>query len=175
MPTVSTMVTDAPVDLVSAMSLTEGATYAFQSQAAATVMLHAGGVLAPATNPQPPATRISGDTIIEVTIGEEAIWAWTPYGEGVISATQIRQTLGPPRNAEAIDISAGDYVRPQGFILQVNAAGTVVYSALDGGSDTRTEVFSGAGVVSIGGVPLLVHTVYMAGTTNSLSMTAGFL
>jgi len=168
-------VSDTPVDLVPALSLAEGSTYALQSQAAATIMLHLGGASIPAINPRLPATRLSGEAILELTVGGESIWAWTPYGEGIVSATEIRQTLGPPRKAEAIDISAGDYVRPQGFILQVNAAGTVVYSPLDSGSDTRSEVFSGAGVVAVGGVPLLVHTVYMAGTTVGLSMTAGFL
>jgi len=175
MPTVGITVATTPVDLVAGLNLTAGAAYALQVQGNRPVLLH-WSANAPATRPAPPHTRLQpAESALPVTIGDEGIWAWTTYESSLLSVSPIRQTLGPPRQIETVDISGGDYVRPGGFILQVGAAGTVVYTTLDGGNTSRTEVFGAAGVVSVAGIPVLLRAVHQAGTTTGLALTAGLL
>lgn len=176
MPTVSLTVTETPVDIVAGLGLVSGATYALQVQGSTAIALHWADTT-PVTTPAPAITRLIPEETLIVSIGAEPIWAWVPAGNmDRISASQLRVSLGPPRHIETVDVSTSDYVRPQGFVLQVNEAGTVAYTTLDGGTTSRSETFTGAGFVSVAGVPVLLHTVHQTGTSPStLSMTAGLL
>lgn len=174
MPTTSMTLTREPADIVTGLSLAQGVSYALQALGNHPVMLHWGNTR-PMATPAPPVTVLSELDILQVTISGETIWAWTDGISTPISASPQTVYLGPPRDVETVDLSGGDYIRERGFVLQVNAAGDVAYSTLDGGSTSRTETFAAAGFVSVAGVPIALRAVRQTGTSSGLSLTAGLL
>lgn len=174
MPTTSMTLTREPADLTSGLLLSRGVSYALQAGGNHPALLHWGDTR-PTATPSPPVTLLAEQDILQITVGGERIWAWTYGASTVVSASPQTIYLGPPRDAETVDLSGGDYVRERGFVLQVNAAGDVSYTTLDGGSTSRTETFAAAGYVGVAGVPLALRAVRQAGTSSGLSLTAGLL
>jgi len=167
---------DTPADVVAGLSLAAGVVYALQAQGAHPALLHFGGANAPSPTPAPPLLILVESESFPVEVSEENIWGWTYGGQTTrLTATRMPMSLGPPRAIEAVDVSSGDYVRERGFVLQVNAAGDVAYTPMDGGSTSRTETFSAAGFVGVAGVPVALRAVHRSGTTTGLSLTAGLL
>ena len=79
------------------------------------------------------------------------------------------------RGRELLDlVNDGDFVRQQGFLLEVGAAGDVVYTtALDPFTDV-VESFEEGDVVKVCGMPLLLYSVKSNGTT-ATGLVAGYL
>lgn len=162
MPTTSANITTTPRDIVRDLNLNNGATYA---------IAYMGGRGYPRLSVQASAPSIGDAHIkldteryLEITVGDDPIWMWTPLYTARISVTQLHAVIGPPRNIVDVDVSTNDYVHSGGFILQVGAAGDVNYRTLDGDTD-RTETFSAAGVVAVAGVPVMLRAVRNSGTT----------
>lgn len=158
-----------PVDLVAGHTLARGQTITIATIGLGKVRLKFGGN---SPDPGDPYLPLGERESLTLRVGEDTIWAWSPTATR-LSITTLQPTLGPVRGREALDVSSEDYENAAGFILQVGSSGAVAYRPLDSDEDV-TETFTAAGVVAVGGVPLLLRAVRHTGTT-ATGLVAGLL
>lgn len=162
-------VSTIPIDIVSARSLSARQTVRMENIGPSRGRLTLGGV---SPDADAPYVGLDFSESIQFTLSGEPVWAWTGSGQTRFSVTLLAVEQGPLRDRVAVDVSSSDFVRDGGFILQVNASGSITYRTLDGDTDI-TEMFSAAGTVNVGGVPVLLRAVRQA--SSAPAMIAGVL
>lgn len=170
MSTRSQSLGSTPVDLVAALGLAVGETVSIALIGLRSGRLHIGGSQAPEAGA--PYLPVRSQDVVTLRVGPDPIWAWTTAEASLLSVTTLSPALGPLRGREVLDVASEDYERPAGFILQVGSSGAVTYRPVDGDSDV-TENFSAAGVVSVGGIPLLLRAVRTG--SNASPLVAGLV
>ena len=82
--------------------------------------------------------------------------------------SQLDSPIGPLRDRIVVDIRTEDYVRPEGFICEANAAGNLVYQTLRGTEDQAQNGLAVGDFPGVCGAPVTLKAVRNArdsGTT----------
>lgn len=69
---------------------------------------------------------------------------------------------------ETVDISVNDYVRGDGFICQVAAAGNLTFRTLGGSVDQTVKNMAAGDSVQVAGVPVLLQAVRASSTVTKI-------
>ena len=81
--------------------------------------------------------------------------------------SKVDNPIGPLRDKRVVDISGSAYERPEGFICQAAAAGSIVYRTLEGVTDI-TETVTAGQVIGIGNFPVILSAVRANATIGSI-------
>ena len=76
--------------------------------------------------------------------------------------------LGPLRDKFVQDVSTDDYVREEGFICQVAAAGSLTYRTLEGDADQTENGLAVGDTINVGGIPVALQLVRSSSTVTSI-------